>query len=131
MTGHFVNVLSSEIDKYACKTYEHLYGENPQNDLTTEDFKLLVENTPYEVLLAGFPCQTFSRAGLEEGFKNKDKGVIFFHIAEIIQRTRPRAVFLENVDHLVTHKKGSTFKRIINLLEDELDYKIIGVTRKG
>lgn len=131
MTGYFDNVLSSEIDKYACATYEHLYGENPQNDLTSEEFKQLVEQTPYDVLLAGFPCQTFSRAGHEEGFKNQEKGIIFFHIAEIIARTRPKAIFLENVDHLVTHKKGSTFKRIINILEDELDYKIINVTRKG
>ena len=96
----------------------------------SEEFKLLIEKTPYEVLLAGFPCQTFSRAGLEEGFGNKDKGSIFFHIVEIIKRTRPKGLFLENVDHLITHKKGNTFKQIINLLEDDLDYKTIGVRYK-
>ena len=126
-TGGFVNVLSAEKDKWACLTYEHLYGENPLNDLTDEVFKQTVENIPYDVLLAGFPCQTFSRTGLEEGFNDEEKGQIFFHIAEIIRRTRPCALFLENVDHLVTHDKGATFKRIINILESELKYKIIGV----
>lgn len=129
MTGYFENVLSAEIDKYACMTYQHLYDENPYSDLTTESFKKVVEETPYDVLLAGFPCQTFSRAGLGEGFANEEKGIIFFHIAEIIKRTRPKAVFLENVDHLTNHEKGETFKTIIEILEDELNYKIIGVTR--
>lgn len=130
LTGGFVNVLSSEIDRYACMTYEHLFGENPHNDLTTEEFKRKVEDVQYEILLAGFPCQTFSRVGLGEGFENEEKGKIFFHIAEIIKRTRPRAIFLENVDHLVTRDKGETFKTIIEKLEIELNYKIIGTTRE-
>ncbi len=126
--GGFVNVLSAEIDKWACITYEHLYDENPRNDLTTEEFKQTAEVTPYDILLAGFPCQTFSRVGLEEGFENIEKGQIFFHIAEIIHRTRPSALFLENVDHLVTHDKGATFSQIIDMLENKLKYKVIGVT---
>lgn len=128
MTGFFENVASAEIDKYACMTYEHLYGENPNNDLISEEFKVLLENTEYEVLLAGFPCQAFSRAGLELGFEDKTKGTIFYHIAEIIQRTHPIAVFLENVDNLVRHDNGNTFRTIINTLEVELNYKVIGVT---
>jgi len=127
MTGHFENVASAEIDKYACMTYEHLYGENPYNDLTSEEFKAFLEDTEYEVLLAGFPCQTFSRAGLELGFEDNTKGTIFYHIAEIIQRTRPMAIFLENVDNLVRHDKGNTFKTIITTLEVELNYKVVGV----
>ena len=119
LTGMFVNVLSSEIDKYACKTYQHLYGDNPENDLTSDKFKELVENTEYGVLLAGFPCQTFSRVGLQEGFENEEKGKIFFHISDIIKRTRPFAIFLENVDRLVSHNEGRTFKTIIeNLVND-------------
>lgn len=129
-TGYFINVLSAEIDKFACKTYEHLFGENPYNDLTTENFKKLVERTPYEILLAGFPCQTFSRVGLKEGFKNEEKGQIFFHIAEIIRRTRPSVIFLENVDHLATHNEGKTFFEIINTLK-QLQYKIIGVDEES
>ncbi len=95
LTGKFENVLSAEIDPYACKTYEHLYGENPMNDLTSEDFKQKVVNTDYDVLLAGFPCQTFSSVGKRLGFRDKTRGTIFFDIADIISRTTPRAIFLE------------------------------------
>lgn len=129
MTGHYQNVLSAEIDKYACMTYEHLYHENPYNDLTSESFKERVSEIEYDVLLAGFPCQTFSRAGLEEGFNNEEKGIIFNHISHIIERTRPRGVFLENVDNLIRHDNGNTFRTIINRLEIELNYKVIGVER--
>ena len=127
LTGFFRNVLSAEKDAWACKTYEHFFGTNPDNDVTDEDFKMLVEHTPYDVLLAGFPCQTFSRVGLEEGFENEEKGKIFHHIAEIIERTRPSAFLLENVGHLVTHDKGASFKYIIDELAVRLKYKVIGV----
>lgn len=121
-------VLSAEIDKYACATYEHIFGENPYNDLTTDEFKALVGQIKYDILLAGFPCQTFSRAGLKEGFENEEKGQIFFHIAKIIENTRPAAFFLENVDHLVTRDKGETFGLILETLETHLQYKVIGAT---
>ena len=97
LTGHFENVLSAEVDKYACLTYEHLFGENPENDLTSDEFKEIVNRTEYEILLAGFPCQTFSAVGNQEGFDDPYKGIIFNHIAEIIENSRPRAIFLENV----------------------------------
>lgn len=128
MTGAFQNVLSAEIDKYACMTYEHLYGENPLNDITSEDFKTKVEKTKYDVLLAGFPCQAFSRAGRQLGFLDKTRGTLFFDIADILQRTRPKAFMLENVDNLITHSKGNTFKVIIHTLVKDLNYKVIGVT---
>ena len=127
MTGHFVNVLSSEIDEYACKTYEHLFGDNPKNDLTSIDFKKKVKRTDYDVLLAGFPCQTFSAVGNKEGFKDQEKGVIFTHIAEIIKQTRPKAIFLENVENLIRHDEGKTFNIIVKTLETRLNYKIIGL----
>lgn len=129
LAGVFENVLSAEIDKNACLTYKHLYGEDPFNDVTSEEFKQKVENTPYDVLLAGFPCQAFSRAGKKEGFLDKTRGTLFFDIAEIIKRTRPKAFMLENVDNLITHQKGQTFATIINVLVKELDYKVIGVTK--
>jgi len=127
--GMFTNILSAEIDKWACITYEHLFGENPCHDLTSEEFKNVIEKTSYDILLAGFPCQTFSRVGLKEGFENEEKGQVFFHIADIISRTRPCAFFLENVDHLVTRDKGATFRQIIETLETDLNYKVIGVER--
>lgn len=127
MTGHFRNVLSAEIDKYACITYEHLFGENPHNDVTTEEFKRKVQAVEYDTLLAGFPCQAFSRAGKQEGFLDSTKGTIFFDIADIIRRTRPKSFMLENVDNLLSHDKGNTFKVILSTLISELNYKIIGV----
>ena len=118
LTGSFRNVLSAEIDGAACKTYEHLFGENPKNDLTSEEFKQKVVETEYDVLLAGFPCQTFSIAGKKPGFRDATKGTIFFEIADIISRTNPRAIFLENVENLVSHDRGETLEIIIKTLED-------------
>lgn len=128
LTGKFENVLSAEIDPSAALTYEHLYGENPLNDLTSDEFKDKVSETEYDVLLAGFPCQTFSRVGKQLGFRDKTRGTIFFDIADIISRTNPRAVFLENVENLVSHDKGQTIQTIIETLEDELQYRVIGVS---
>lgn len=127
LTGHFKNVKAAEIDKYACLTYKHLYGDDAQNDLTTEEFKRDLETLEYDVLLAGFPCQPFSRAGHEKGFNDADKGIIFSHLAEIIEKTRPKAIFLENVDNLVRQDGGKSFELIIKKLELRLDYKVIGV----
>lgn len=129
LTGYYENVLAAEIDQYACMTYQHLYGDDAHHDLTSEEFKQLIEQTDYDILLAGFPCQSFSRAGLERGFEDTTKGTIFYHLAEIVRRTRPRAIFLENVDNLVRHDKGNTFRVIIDTLECDLDYKVVGVTR--
>ena len=134
LTGRFENVLSAEIDKYARMTYKHLYKDSPDHgdadhDLTDPDFKALVNETQYDVLLAGFPCQTFSNVGKKLGFADQTKGTIFFHLAEIIQNSRPRAIFLENVDHLLWHDKGQTFQTIVKVLEDDLGYQIVGVSK--
>ena len=129
LAGCFKNVLSAEIDKNACLTYKHLYGEDAMNDITTEDFKKKVDDTEYDVLLAGFPCQAFSRAGKKEGFMDKTRGTLFFDIAEIISRSHPKAFMLENVDNLITHEKGQTFHTIIDVLVNDLNYKVIGVIK--
>lgn len=129
LTGSFINVLSAEIDKYACMTYKHIFGEDPYNDITTEEFKKKVESTEYDVLLAGFPCQAFSRAGKKLGFLDTTRGTLFFDIADLLNRTKPKAFMLENVDNLITHNRGNTFKTIINILTEELNYKVIGVTK--
>ena len=129
LAGDFENVLSAEKDEYACRTYQHLFGDDPRHDVTDEAFKDLVAQTRYDVLLAGFPCQAFSRIGLKQGFRDVTKGTIFFDIAEIIDRTMPKVVFLENVENLVSHNKGQTFRIIINTLENELNYHVIGVKK--
>lgn len=130
MTGRFENVLSAEIDKYACLTYKRLYGDDPYNDVTSEEFKKKVEETNYEILLAGFPCQAFSIAGKQQGFQDQTRGTLFFDLADIISRTKPKAFMLENVEGLLKHNKGETYKTIIRTL-DFLDYKIVGVEVKG
>lgn len=129
LTKRFVNVASAEIDETACLTYEHLFGENPYNDITAEAYKASIESTQYDVLLAGFPCQAFSAVGLQKGFEDKTKGTLFFDIAQIIKRTKPKAVFLENVENLTSHDRGNTFHVIIETLEKELNYHVLGVTR--
>lgn len=131
LAGDFKNVLSAENDKFACLTYEHLFGENPFNDITRDEFKEQVEHTDYDILLAGFPCQAFSRAGKKMGFLDSTRGTLFFDLADIIKRTRPKAFLLENVDNLLTHEKGATFNTILNTLVLELNYKIIGVTEES
>ncbi|WP_148570588.1 DNA (cytosine-5-)-methyltransferase [Aliarcobacter cryaerophilus] len=127
LTNHFQNVLSAEIDKFACITYEYLYGENPLNDVTNKKFKEKVKKTNYDILLAGFPCQSFSIAGDKKGFKDSTRGTLFFHVADIIKETKPKAFFLENVEGLFRHDKGKTFEIIINTLVKELNYKVVGV----
>jgi len=130
LTNKFSCVLSAEIDKYACMTYEHLYGENPQNDVTSEAFKEKVEELNYDVLLAGFPCQSFSIAGAKKGFEDTTRGTLFFDVADILKRTKPKAFLLENVEGLFRHDKGKTFKIIIDTLVNELGYEIVGVNEK-
>lgn len=131
LTGQFENVLSAEIDPYAAKTYLHLFGEDPTNDLTSDEFKKKARETEYDVLLAGFPCQTFSSVGKKLGFEDATRGTIFFHIAEIIEETKPKAIFLENVQNIISHDKGRTIKTIITTLELDLGYRVIGVTNNG
>lgn len=111
-------VLSSEIDKWACVTYEKNYGENPFCDVTKVDEK---EVPDFDVCLAGFPCQAFSIAGKRGGFEDT-RGTLFFDVARIIKEKRPRAFLLENVKGLVNHRSGKTLATIINTLEEDLGY---------
>ena len=112
LAGGYRNIASAEIDEMACKTYEHLFHEDPRNDVTNEKFKKHLQTLHYDVLMAGFPCQAFSSVGLQHGFEDKTKGTIFFDIAKIIKMTRPKVVFLENVQNLLSHDKQATFKTI-------------------
>ena len=127
LAGEIVNVASAEIDEWACRTYEWLFHENPRNDVTDIEFKKRLQILKYDILLAGFPCQAFSSAGLRQGFEDKTKGTIFFDIATIIKMTRPKVVFLENVQNLLSHDNKATFKTIIDTLDRQLNYHIVGV----
>nr|MBL0722021.1 DNA (cytosine-5-)-methyltransferase [Sulfurovaceae bacterium] len=131
LTNNFKNVLSAEIDKYACMTYEHLFNENPLNDVTSQEFKEKVQKLNYDVLLAGFPCQSFSIAGAKKGFEDTTRGTLFFDVADILKKTKPKAFLLENVEGLFRHDKGKTFEIIIDTLVNELGYQIVGVDEKN
>lgn len=127
LAGGYRNIASAEIDEMACKTYEHLFHEDPRNDVTNEKFKKHLQTLHYDVLMAGFPCQAFSSVGLQHGFEDKTKGTIFFDIAKIIKMTRPKVVFLENVQNLLSHDKQATFKTIDTSKGDAQIYRRFGL----
>lgn len=105
-------VLSSEIDEKACQTYELNFGEYPSGDIhAIEDIE------PFDLLLAGFPCQPFSYAGKRRGFGDT-RGTLFFEIERILKKYQPKAFLLENVRGLYTHDGGRTFETIIEKLHD-------------
>ena len=131
MTGHFYSVLSAEKDKYACKTYQHLYGENPENDVTSKEFKNKIKEINYDVLLAGFPCQSFSMAGKKMGFEDKIRGTLFFDVAEILKLSKPKAFLLENSEGFLKHNGGKTLHRSLEILILDLKYEVVGVSIKG
>lgn len=114
-------VYSSEWDENAKQTYFHNFGEVPFGDITKEYNKRLIPDN-FDVLCAGFPCQAFSIAGYRKGFEDT-RGTLFFDVAEIIRRKRPKAVYLENVKNLYTHDGGKTFAVIKGTLE-ELGYVV-------
>ena len=113
-------VFASEWDKFAQETYEANYGHKPAGDITQIDPELIPD---FDLLLAGFPCQPFSHAGLRKGFDDM-RGTLFFNIAEILRTKRPKAAVLENVKGLLSHDKGNTFRRIVEVLEKDLGYTV-------
>ncbi|MDX9813159.1 MAG: DNA cytosine methyltransferase [Sulfurimonadaceae bacterium] len=112
-------VFSSEIDKYAQQTYYANFGEVPYGDITKIDEK---DIPPHDIILAGFPCQAFSIAGLRKGFEDT-RGTLFFDVARIAAYHKPKLIFLENVKGFVNHDKGNTFKVVKQTLED-MGYKV-------
>ena len=114
-------VFSSEWDENAKQTYFYNFGEVPFGDITLESNKRLIPDG-FDVLCAGFPCQAFSIAGYRKGFEDT-RGTLFFDVAEIIRRKRPKAIYLENVKNLYTHDNGKTFAVIKDTLE-ELGYVV-------
>ena len=113
-------VFSSEIDKFAIETYKTNYNEIPHGDIT----KINENEIPnFDILLAGFPCQAFSIAGKRRGFEDT-RGTLFFDVVRIIKYHKPKVILLENVKGLLNHNKGKTFQIMIDILENELKYKI-------
>ncbi|MDO5553451.1 MAG: DNA (cytosine-5-)-methyltransferase [Planctomycetia bacterium] len=124
-------VFTSEIDNFCQKTYRaNFFGWHPFiGDITTFDENKIPD---HDVLLAGFPCQPFSIAGvskknalgLPHGFKCATQGTLFFDVARIIAHKKPKAFMLENVKNLMSHDKGKTFQIITKTLTEELGYHI-------
>ena len=124
--GHCV--YSNEWNKYSQQTYFANFGELPEGDIT----KVNEKNIPdHDVLVAGFPCQPFSIAGVSKkqsmgratGFEDKTQGTLFFDVCRILKAKRPKAFMLENVKNLCSHDRGRTFKVITESL-DELNYTV-------
>jgi DNA (cytosine-5)-methyltransferase 1 len=112
-------VMASEIDKYANQAYEILYGHPTAGDVT----KVAAEDVPdHDLLVGGFPCQSFSVAGKRLGFEEA-RGTLFFEIARIAKVKQPKAMLLENVKGLVGHDGGKTLDTIIQTL-DEIGYTV-------
>ncbi len=121
-------VYSNEWNKYSQQTYYANFGVQPDGDIT----KVNAESIPdHDILVAGFPCQPFSIAGVSKknslgratGFEDKTQGTLFFDICRILKAKRPKAFMLENVKNLCSHDKGRTFKVIQESLK-ELNYSI-------
>ena len=115
-------VFSSEWDIQAQRTYLLNYGDVPFGDITKEETKALIPKN-FDVLCAGFPCQAFSLAGKRLGFE-ETRGTLFFDVAEIIKKHKPKAFFLENVKGLFIHDKGKTLATILKVLREDLDYYV-------
>jgi DNA (cytosine-5)-methyltransferase 1 len=113
-------VLTSEWDKFAQKTYAANYGEVPNGDIMDIESKDVPD---HDVLLAGFPCQSFSQAGLKQGFDDT-RGTMFFEVQRILAEKRPKAFLLENVKQLRGHNKGETLKTILAILRGEHEQEI-------
>lgn len=124
-------VFTSEWNTYSQKTYEANFGKD--HDLNGDITKVHADEIPeHDVLLAGFPCQPFSIAGVSKknslgrahGFACETQGTLFFDVARIIEAKKPKAFLLENVKNLVSHDKGRTFDVILRTLRDELGYTV-------
>lgn len=125
-------VFTSEWDKYSQQTYRANFPDD-DHEINGDITKVDVTDIPaHDVLLAGFPCQPFSIAGVSKknalgrahGFEDKTQGTLFFDVARIIKHHRPAAFLLENVRNLVGHDKGKTFQTIKDVLTNELGYTI-------
>lgn len=124
-------VFTSEFDSFAVKTYSANFGnEGIYGDIT----KIKSGDIPdFDLLLAGFPCQPFSQAGLHKGFSDT-RGTLFFEIERILRDRRPHAFLLENVKQLVGHDNGNTFNVIIEHLKAlnySVDYKVLAARDFG
>lgn len=126
-------VFTSEWNTFAQKTYLSNFPQADTHVFAGDITAVDAEDIPnHDVLLAGFPCQPFSIAGVSKknslgrahGFECTTQGTLFFDVARIIAAKQPKAFLLENVKNLLSHDKGNTFRVIIQTLRDELGYEV-------
>lgn len=124
-------IFTSEWNSWSQKTYAANFGDG--HEINGDITKIDAYDIPdHDVLLAGFPCQPFSIAGVSKknalgrphGFECTTQGTLFFDVARIIAAKRPKAFLLENVKNLISHDKGNTFRIIKETLRDELGYTV-------
>lgn len=125
-------IWANDSDKYACVTYRNNFANVL---LIHEDIRnISADSVPYaDILVAGFPCQSFSIMGYGRGFHDQ-RGNLFFEIARIADRIRPKVIFLENVKNLIYHDNGKTFIKVFNTLvelEYEIKYDVENATEYG
>lgn len=117
-------VFASEIDETAIKTYIENFGLIPNGDICN----ISVNDIPsFDLLCAGFPCQSFSNVGQKGGLEDP-RGALIYQVVRILKGCRPKAFILENVKGLLSHNKGETIKIIVGELEDcgyKVKYKVL------
>ena len=125
--GGFECVGYCEIDKYAKQAYEAMYDTG--GELYFDDARKIVpEQLPdFDLLVGGFPCQSFSIAGARKGFDDT-RGTLFFEIARIAAVKKPKYLYLENVPGLLNHDSGKTFETILRTGSPK-SYKLFGERR--
>lgn len=120
MKHGFEIIWANDNDKNAVKSYQ----ANINNDIIYGDINDYLNEIPHHnVLIAGFPCQPFSMMGNKKGFVD-ERGTLFFTIERILYKHRPKIIVLENVRNLQTHDNGRTLKKMLNILEKKLNYKV-------
>jgi DNA (cytosine-5)-methyltransferase 1 len=124
-------VMASDIYEPAARTYKHNHGMDVMGDISTID-PTTVE--PYDILCAGFPCQSFSQIGHHQGFADKERGTMFAEVMRFVNINKPRVVILENVAALLTHDSGKSFEKIKSDLIGEgyvVAYKVLNASHYG
>lgn len=129
-------IFTSEWDRFSRETYAANFHDDPFEHEFAGDIRPYSKEPwkipPHDVLLAGFPCQPFSIAGVSKknalgrphGFLCDTQGTLFYDLAKIVEHHKPRAFLLENVKNLESHDGGQTFSTIMNVLQNELGYRV-------